>query len=104
MNWWSIIKGKWVGRKLLKQIRVCFDDIEGLNLDDFVLSKAGHLVAKCTYTGVDLPPGKTEVKINCTINVKRYKKTGGGDKRLCGDIRARVRKELAKRKVFIGDW
>ena len=100
MNWWDIIKGRYLSKKRMEFAKDCVEEIEGLIVDEFAHSKAGHLVAKCVYTGDDLPPGKTEVRFNNTINLKKM----GRNRATCSGIKARCRKELAKQQVFIGDW
>ena len=104
MNWWDIVKGKWKGRYVSKKwkkfAKGCIEEIEGIRVVDWKVTKNDHLVAKCEYTGDDLPPGKAVVNFNNTINLKKF----GMSNRTCGGIKSRCRKELAKQKVYIGDW
>ena len=105
MSWLYIIKakrkGQFVSKKHKKFAKKCIESIDGLKVVDWKISNKGaHLVAKCEYTGDDLPPGKKVIKINNTINIRKF----GMNNRTCSGLKARCRKELAKREVFIGDW
>lgn len=104
MDWWSVLKakrrGKFVSKKHKEFAKNCIESIEGMKVADWKLSTSGHLIAKCEYTGNDLPPGKTVVKFNNTVNLTSF----GMNNRACSGLKSRCRKELAKQQVFIGDW
>tara|TARA_R110000824_G_scaffold35901_22_gene112034 strand:+ start:7809 stop:8138 length:330 start_codon:yes stop_codon:yes gene_type:complete len=109
MNWWNIIKakgrksgrkGKFVSKKWKKFATECIEAREGVEVIKWRLSKRSHLIAMCEYRGDDLPPKKKKVNFNVTVNFKKL----GMNKSTCGGIKTRVRKELSKRKVYVGDW
>tara|TARA_R100000656_G_scaffold44962_1_gene36754 strand:+ start:236 stop:538 length:303 start_codon:yes stop_codon:yes gene_type:complete len=100
MNWWDIIKGKYLSSRVLKWAKACIEETPGVKVVEFRLSKQGQSVAKCVYVGSDLPPGKTEIRFNNTVNLKKK----GRSPAVCSGLRSRNRKELAKQQTFIGEW
>tara|TARA_R100001510_G_C7656164_1_gene215888 strand:+ start:6095 stop:6391 length:297 start_codon:yes stop_codon:yes gene_type:complete len=98
MNWFDIIKGKYISRKVLKQIKEGIQSVNGVTIDEIIASKNQHLKIHCTYQGEDSPDGRP-VKFIITTS---------GRGKMVGKIKALMRKNvkqaLERKDVFIGDW
>ena len=99
MNWFDIIKGKFISSKVLKKIRASIESVNGVTIDKiFPSKKTQHLKIHCTYEGEDSPDGKP-VKFIITTS-GRGKMVG----KIESLMKKNVKQALERKNVFIGDW
>ena len=98
MNWFDIIKGKYISRKVMKQIREGIESVDGVTIDEIIASKNQHLKIHCTYEGEDSPDGRP-VKFIVTTSGR-----GAVVSKVKALMRKNVKQALERKNVFIGEW
>ncbi len=100
MNWFDIVKGKFISKRILKEIKKSIESVEGVTVEEIVTSRrTQHLKYKCVYEGEDSPDGKP-VKFVITTGGRNLAKVD----KIRPLMRKNVKKALEKKNVFIGDW
>ncbi len=100
MNWFDIVKGKYISKKILTEIREAIESVKGVTVEEVTSSrKTQHLKYKCVYDGEDSPDGKP-VKFVITTGGRNLARVD----RIRPLMRKNVKKALEQKKVFIGEW
>ena len=100
MSWFDIIKGKYISRKVLREIKDAIESVNGVTIDSLTFSKkTQHLKYKLTYDGPDTPTNKP-VKFVLTTCGRNLGKIGN----IRSKIRQNIRVALERKDTFITEW
>jgi len=103
MKWWSVLKrsGRYVSKKKIDELRGCLEELDGVVVDEVVITKKRHFQFRATYTGDELPAKVSEVKFIVSTGFPSNKVARS---EACQGMRTNARKALARKNVFIGEW
>ena len=97
MIWFELLKGrKPISSKLLRDLRKVAESVDGVTVDEILITKKQHLKFKLQYDGPDNPTNEP-VKFVVVTSARRSK---GHKQTFLRDIQ----KSLEGKKVYIGEW